>query len=104
MAWALRKFSSVHYSAPVELFRECHYVLMSRTPEAVDTLGIVADHHNIAVISGKMICNIALNRIGVLVFVDHDVPISVAEAFPYLVVFKKDLEVTYSPTKPGDGL
>ena len=55
-------------------------------------------------ISGKMICNIALNRIGVLVFVDHDVPISVAEAFPYLVVFKKDLEVTYSPTKPGDGL
>ena len=44
-----------------------------RPAELVDGLGVVADHHDVAVLLGQQVDQVVLRPVGVLVLVDHEV-------------------------------
>ena len=62
--------------------REAHDVRVVRATEGEDRLGVIADNKDIAVILRQQIGNVSLEVVGVLVFVNHDVRVTVRDSPP----------------------
>ena len=57
---------------PVIALGEFDDVFKVRAPPRVDALGIVSDHHEVAMPPGQQIDQLALDFVGVLIFIDED--------------------------------
>ncbi len=66
---------------------KCHDILDCRSPEGIDRLRVVPDDHDILVLKSEQLYNFCLDLVGVLVFVHHDVFVSLREGRSNVVVF-----------------
>ena len=66
--------------------REVHDVAEVGAAKRVDRLGVVAHHHQVAVLGGEQRRDVRLQPVGVLVLVDHDVAVALRQSAARLVV------------------
>ena len=74
-----------------EDFRKVHDVAEVGAAKRIDRLRIVAHRHHVAMGRGEQPHQLGLDQVGVLVLVDHDVAVGVAEAPAHVVVLLEQL-------------
>ena len=71
--------------------REIKHVFIVGPPEGVYGLGVIPHHHNIVVANGEPFHDISLDSVCVLVFVNHDIAVLLAQALTNLFIFGQNL-------------
>ncbi len=75
-------------------FREIQDVAEVRAAKRVDRLRVVTHRHHVAMLRRQQAHDLGLHRVGVLVFVDHDVAIGLGQTAAHLVVLRQQLDQT----------
>ena len=75
-----------------KLLRKTHDVFKICAPESIYTLRIVAHNHEIAIHGRERPHDRRLRPIGILIFVDENVPAPAGNRFAYVIVFFKKKE------------